>query len=418
MIAAMITVRTLDNGLRVVVEEVPAVRSVAVGVWVDCGSRDEVPGTHGASHFLEHLLFKGTDTRSAEDIARSLDAVGGEFNAYTTKETTVFHVRTLDDDIGLGLDVLADITQRPAMRPDEVEAERNVVLEEINMYEDSPDELVHDIFCERFLSDHELGRPVIGTRSSITEMARDDIMGHFSRWYGADRIVVAVAGSVDVDAAVAEVERRWGAMPSAAGRRGLTAPASPGRSGIEVRDTEQVHLVLGSPTFDRADERRYALSLLNHIFGGGMSSRLFQEIREKRGLTYSVYSYRSLFQETGYFAAYAGCAPDRVAETLEVLNAEWDRAAEGVTDVELANAKGHLRAQMAMSQEDTASRMGRIGRALLTLGEVITVDDVVSRIDAVTRSDVDAVAAEVFRAPRTLVVLGPDDGGSLSEAVA
>lgn len=417
MIPWMISHRSLPNGLRVVVEKVPGVRSVAVGVWVDVGSRDEIPVTFGASHFLEHLLFKGTDRWSAEAIARELDAVGGEFNAWTSKEQTVFHVRVLDDDLDLGLDILADITQRPALRPAEVDSERNVVLEEINMYEDSPDDLVHDIFGEVILHHHALGRPVLGTRDTITAMARDDVAAHFARWYGAGRTVIAVAGNIDPDAVIDRIGALWEDMAPAAGERTLAVPDLAGTTEVRPRDTEQTHLVLGAAAFPRDDPRRYALAAVNHVFGGGMSSRLFQEIRERRGLVYSTYSYRSLFEETGFVAAYAGCAPERAGETLDLLRDQWAAMAGGISAGELANAKGHLRAQMAMGEEDTASRMGRIGRSLLTYAEVATIDELIGRVDAVTLEDTSALCAEVFSRPTTLVVLGPDDTAG-TEAVA
>lgn len=417
MIRQMISHRSFPNGLRVVAEKVPGVRSVAVGVWVDVGSRDEVPATYGASHFLEHLLFKGTDRWSAEAIARALDAVGGEFNAWTSKEQTVFHVRVLDDDLALGLDILADITQRPALRPDEVDSERNVVLEEINMYEDSPDELVHDIFGETILGHHALGRSVLGTKDTIAQMARDDVAAHFGRWYGASRTVVAIAGNIDPDAVAERIAEQWATMSPATGVRELAVPAGAASTEVRVRDTEQTHLVIGAPAFARADDRRYALSAVNHVFGGGMSSRLFQEIRERRGLVYSTYSYRALFEETGYMAAYAGCAPARAAETLDLLHAQWDAMGGGITAEELAGAKGHLRAQIAMGEEDTGSRMGRIGKSLLTHGEVPTVDELIARIDAVSLDDTSALCAELFTRPLSMVALGPD-GSAGSRAVA
>lgn len=417
MIPGMISHAVLPNGLRVVAEKVPGVRSVAVGVWVDVGSRDEIPSTYGASHFLEHLLFKGTDRWSAEGIARALDAVGGEFNAWTSKEQTVFHVRVLDDDLDLGLDILADITRRPALRPGEVESERNVVLEEINMYEDSPDELVHDVFGETILHHHDLGRPVLGTKDTIAHMERDDVAAHFRRWYGAGRTVIAVAGNIDPEGATEKIAGLWEPMSQATGVRTLAVPSGEASTEIRVRDTEQTHIVVGAPAFARGDERRYGLSAVNMVFGGGMSSRLFREIRERRGLVYSTYSYRSLFEETGYVAAYAGCAPERAGETLELMRSEWEAMADGITADELALAKGHLRAQIAMGEEDTASRMGRIGRSLLTHDEVPTVDELIARIDAITIDDTSALCAEVFTRPCSLVVLGPEDATGV-EAVA
>jgi predicted Zn-dependent peptidase len=404
---------TLANGLRVVVEPVPDVRSVSVGVWVDTGSRDEYDGVRGVSHFLEHLLFKGTQRWSAVEIAWAMDAVGGEFNAFTSKEHTVFYVRTLDADVPLGLDILADITQRPAFRSADIESERSVVLEEINMYEDSPDDLVHDLFIGALLADHPLGPPVLGTRESIEAMTRDGIAGYHALRYKPSTFVVAAAGNLDPDTFVAAVEAAWGGMAGTAPQRPLRQPVRAERVRADERPTEQAHIMLGTETIDRASDRRHALTLLNHIFGGGMSSRLFQEVREKRGLVYSVYSYRSLFQETGFLAAYAGTAPERADNTLAVLSAEWDRLGAGVSADELTAAKSHVRGALALSQEDTASRMSRIGKAELIYGRVPTIDETVAEIEAVTLDEVNALAGELAASPRTLAVIGPCAESSL-----
>ncbi len=412
----MITKTLLPNGLRIVLEPVPGVRSVAVGVWVDAGSRDEAEGTYGASHFLEHLLFKGTEKWSARAIAESLDAVGGDFNAFTGKEQTAFYVRTLDDDVPLGMDILADITQRPAFRPDEVESERNVVVEEINMYEDSPDELVHDVFGEAVLPGHPLGRPIVGSRESITAMARGAIAEYFATRYRPDRTVVAAAGNIDPGRFANEVAAHWGDLAGRAPERDVHSPDAAVARRIDEKPTEQAHVVVGTRTMARDDARRHALTVLNHVFGGGMSSRLFQEVREKRGLAYSVYSYRSLYQETGLFAVYAGTAPGRAEETLDVVLGEIGRLAAGITPAELAAAKGHVRGALALSQEDTLSRMSRIGRAELTLGVVPEIDDLVAEIDAVTLDDVNVLAAELAASPRTLTVIGPFPAGAFAEA--
>ncbi|MCC7075498.1 MAG: insulinase family protein [Acidimicrobiia bacterium] len=409
----MIERTTLANGIRVVIEHVPGVRSVACGVWVDVGSRDEAAGERGASHFLEHLLFKGTERWSALEIASALDAVGGEFNAFTSKEYTVFFVRTLDSDIVLGLDILADITQRPALREDDIASERNVVLEEILMYEDSPDELVHDTFAAAIMPDHPLGLPVLGTRESIEGISRDGIRHHFTSRYTPDRTILAVAGNVDPEAFVTELDSRWGGAEGEAPARELPAPAGALPIAVDRRDTEQAHLVLGVEAMPRDDPRRHALALLAHTFGGGMSSRLFQEVREKRGLVYAVYAYRSLFAETGWLASYAGTAPGRAEETLDVLSTEWDKLAAGFTRDELEAAKSHVRGGLALSQEDTGARMTRIGRSEITLDEVPDIDEVVRRIDAVTLDELNELAAELGARPRTLAAIGPLDAALL-----
>ncbi len=411
--AAMIVRRVLPNGLRVVVDKVPDVRSVAVGVWVDVGSRHENDGVFGVSHFLEHLLFKGTEKWQANDIARELDAVGGEFNAFTAKDLTGFYVRVLDDALPLGLEVLSEITQRPAFRADEVESERHVVLEEINMYDDMPDDMVHDLFASSMFGSHPLGRPVIGTRESITEMERAAVADYFSRQYTADKFVIAAAGNLDPDLFCEEVAARWTLASNPAEKPAMPVPLAPGSTvQIKEKTVEQVHVVVGVPGICRDDKRRHALSILNHVVGGGMSSRLFQEVREKRGLVYAVFSYQNLYQDAGYWAAYAGTMPDRVPETLTILAEQLDLLRHGITELEFDNAKSHIRGGLALSSEDTGSRMSRIGRSELSLGEVLTLDELVGRVDAVTLEEVNELAEELGSAERVVALLGPESAVS------
>jgi predicted Zn-dependent peptidase len=318
----LIRTTRLDSGLRLVTERMPDVRSVAIGFWVDAGSRDEPPAIAGASHFLEHLLFKGTDTRSAQDIAEAIDAVGGEMNAFTTKEYTAFYVRVLDDSLDLAVDILSDIMWSPAFRPDEIDAERQVILEEILMHEDEPSDLVHDVFTEALYPGHPLGREILGTEATIEAMTRAEIADYFGEHYRPESIVVAAAGNVEHDALASAIDARYagptGAAPVAR-NGGLPAPQ---RLSVQKRPTEQAHVVVGARALDRDDPDRYALSAMNLVLGGGMSSRLFQEIREKRGLAYSVYSYRSAYQGTGALSVYAGTAPNRVREVLGIVDAD------------------------------------------------------------------------------------------------
>lgn len=409
----MIIRQTLDNGVRVVVEKVPAVRSVATGVWVDVGSRDETADVFGVSHFLEHLLFKGTQEWSAAEIARCFDAIGGEFNAFTSKEQTVFVARTLDENLGTGLDVLADITQHPAFRPDDIDAERQVVLEEINMRDDSPDEIVHEMFAAVMAPGHALGREVLGTRDVIASVSRDAIARYHADNYTADRFVIAAAGNVEPEAFLDDIRKRWGPMPDRADPWSRSHDAPTGAIGlsIEERDSEQVHLVLGVEALAEADERRHALAILNHIFGGGMSSRLFQKVREERGLVYTVFSFRSAYSDFGTLAAYAGTSKSRCAETLQVVSDEFDALGAGISPEEFEAARTHIKGALALSQEDTYSRMARIGRAELIFDEVPSMDDVVARIEAVTLDDVNTLAAELAGRQRTLSAIGPLDGG-------
>src|SRR5918997_797470 len=310
---------TLDNGMQVVTEAMPDAHSVTIGFWVDAGGRDERPEEAGASHFLEHLLFKGTETRSAHSIAEDIEAVGGDMNAFTTKEYTAFYTRLIDEDLDLGLDILSDIMWAPAFRPDEIEAERQVILEEINMHEDEPSDLVHELLHEALYPGHPLGREVLGDRSTITAMTRDDIAGYFEAHYRPRAIVVAAAGNVEHDQVVAGIESRFAGPPGDRPAR-ARPPLPPARSVIvSNRPTEQAHVVVGCRALARDDDDRFALSVLNQILGGGMSSRLFQEIREKRGLVYSVYSYRSAYVESGALAIYAGTSPGRAHEVLDLI---------------------------------------------------------------------------------------------------
>jgi predicted Zn-dependent peptidase len=399
----------LTNGIRILSDPMPEVRSATVGFWVGAGSRDEPEGLFGATHFLEHLLFKGTDSRTAREIAEAIDAVGGELNAYTTKEYTAYYARVLDDDLPLAVDILADITRHPAFPPDEVETERTVILEEIRMRDDTPDDLVHDVFYETLWPDHPLGRAVLGTYESIEEISRDGIAGYFDDYYKPENLVVAAAGHVDHDDLCARVES---AFAGTGGGRELvhTAPP-PFEPSVKVvpRDSEQAHVVLGTVGLSRSDADRYALGVLTHILGGGMSSRLFQEVREKRGLAYSVYAYRSPYRDTGTFAVYAGTSPSTVKEVLDLVEAELDKvAADGVSEGELERAKGHVRGSMALSLEDSGSRMTRLGRNELVEGELLTVDEIVGRVEAVTLDDVARVAKRLFADQRyVLTVVGP-----------
>jgi predicted Zn-dependent peptidase len=407
---------TLGNGIRLVSERMPDVRSVALGFWVDVGSRDESPALSGVSHFLEHLLFKGTERRTARQIAESVEAVGGEMNAFTTKEYTAFYTRFLDEDLDLGLDILCDIISAPAFRPDEVEAERQVILEEILMHEDEPSELVHDLFTEALFPGHPLGREVLGTAESISALNRDTIAGHFLAHYRPPNLVLAAAGNVHHEELAAGLERRMAPVP---GRRPVrdTGELAPPRTQIVcTRPTEQANVVVGMRAISRGDDDRFALSALNQIFGGGMSSRLFQEIREQRGLVYAVYSYRSAYLESGALAVYAGTAPSRASEVLHLIGEELDRLLQdGVTDHELALAKGHLKGSLALALEDSGGRMNRIGRSELVHGEVLSVSELVERTEAVTRDDVQRVAERVLGNERVVALVGPFEESALTE---
>jgi predicted Zn-dependent peptidase len=400
----------LESGLRVVTERLPALRSAAVGFWVGTGSRDETDALAGASHFLEHLLFKGTDTRHALEIAESIESVGGDMNAATGQELTQFYVRVPDRYLPLALEILSDIVWSPALRADEVESERQVILEEIRMRDDTPDDLVHDLFANALFPHHPLGREIAGSHATIAAMPRDAIAEYHRSHYQPDNLVVAVAGNLEHDDVVKMVEA---ALPEPATyTRAPREPATgdPKPSVVLERPLEQAHLVLGTRAFGRADPDRYALSVVDQVLGGGMSSRLFQEIREKRGLAYSVFSYRSAYEETGSLAVYCGTSGENVNEVLDVVYGELDRlvADGGVTEGELERAKGHMTGSLALSLESSSSRMHRIGRAELTMGEVPDIDEIVERVEAINDDDIARVIDRVL-APgaRTLAVVGP-----------
>ena len=405
---------TLDNGIRVVTERMESVRSVTTGVWVGVGSRDESGSLWGASHFLEHLLFKGTAARSAQDIAESVDAVGGEMNAFTAKEYTAYYTRLPATELAFGLDLLADVVTAPAFRPDEIDAERQVILEEILMSEDTPDDRVHTLLFEARYPDHPLGQETLGGPESIEAMTREEIAHFHEHHYRPTNLVVAAAGLLDHDEVVARVDEGFSSASGgmAPERDAPSLPAVP--VSVLRRPTEQVHLALSWPGFDHEDPDRYALSVLNHVLGGGTASRLFQEVREKRGLAYSVYSAPSSYVDTGLVLAYLGTAPARVAEAIAVVD---DIVAallsDGVSDKELAVARGYLEGSLVLGLEDSGSRMGRIGSSSTIRGKVTPISEHVDKIRAVTHDDVNRVLQRVFAGGRTLAAVGPLDASDL-----
>ena len=411
----------LAPGLRVVTEELPALRSVAVGFWVGTGSRDEPDEVAGASHFLEHLLFKGTASRSAHDIAEAIESVGGDMNAFTTQELTAFYVRVPDERLDLALDILSEIVWGPALRAEDVDAERQVILEEIRMRDDTPDDLVHELFGAALFPGDPLGREVLGTKESIESMTPEAIAGYHRRHYRPGNVVVAAAGNLTHDHVVERVSAHLDGVGGERPARPDLAHLPPESLALLERPTEQAHVVLGMRALSRHDPDRYALMVLNQVLGGGMSSRLFQEVRERRGLAYSVYSYRHSFQDAGALAVYVGTAPERMDESLAVVEAELARiVAEGGVDTrELEASKGHLKGSMALSLESSISRMHRIGSSELTLGEVPTLDDLVARIEAVEASDIARVVERVLAGPdRTLAVVGPFEESHFTQRVA
>ena len=402
---------TLDSGLTVVSETMREVRSVSVGFWFDVGARDEPESLAGTSHFLEHLLFKGTPSRSAKQIADAFDAVGGDVNAFTGREYTCYYARVLDDDLIMALDVLADMVSNSLVDPDELESERKVILEEIAMHEDAPDELVHDLFFRAMWDGHPLGRPVLGFNDSIAKVTRDEVVEYWRQRYSPANLVVAAAGNVDHDNLVAEVSERVDVDGGHKTLRGGPTPASRAGTRIHRRPTEQAHIVAGVEALHRAHEDRHALTLLDTVLGGGMSSRLFQEIREKRGLAYSVYSYRSLFADTGAFSIYAGTTPQNAQTVMGLVDAEVHSIlSEGITPAELDRAKGHVKGSIVLSSEDPGSRMTRLGKQQITTGEILSIDELIRRFDAIEMDDMKRVTDLVLGDGEFQVtIVGPFD---------
>jgi len=404
----------LPGGLRIVTEAMPGVRSASVGIWVGVGSRDESPSVAGASHFLEHLLFKGTKHRSGLDIAREMDTIGGEFNAFTEKEHTCFYATVLDQQLPIAVDIIADVVLNATVAAADVDIERTVVLEEIAMRDDDPSDLVHDEFATALFGDAPLGRSILGTEASINQLTRKQIHGYYSRRYRPSEMVVSVAGNIDHGEVVRLVRNAFagrlhdgdvGAEPRP-DRRLHRSPARPVT--VLADDTEQANVVLGTMGLSRFDERRFVLSVLTTAIGGGMSSRLFQQIREQRGLAYSTYSFTSSYAGDGLFGLYAGCQPGKADEVVSIMTAVLRSVArDGLGEEEVERGKGQLRGGMVLGLEDSGSRMSRIGKAELTYGDVLGLDELLARIEAVTVGQVNELAAELAGQPTCLTVVGP-----------
>jgi predicted Zn-dependent peptidase len=410
---------TLENGLRIITETMPSVRSVAVGCWADTGTRDELTTEAGASHFLEHLLFKGSERYSARFIAESFDAIGAESNAFTTKDNTCFWARLLDRDLALGLDLLAEMLQRPAFRSNEIESERQVVIEEINMNEDDPSDVAFEEFTQAVFQSHPLEAPVLGTRESIRAMTRDDLHGYWGRRYGSGSAVIAMAGSVQHDEAVDLVAGLFSEWRGGPVDHNLRAPQIAPLVRSVSRETEQAHLLIGGLGLKRNDDRRFAFDVLNHVLGGGMSSRWFLTIREERGLAYSVYSFRTAHADAGAWGVYVGTTPDQAETCLQLIEDEINRITdEGITEVELGRAKSSMRGALALSSEDPNSRMVRLGRDEVTGSPHLSIDERLERLEAVSLDDVRSVARSILTGTRVMGAVGPFKEGDLDPWVA
>jgi predicted Zn-dependent peptidase len=406
----------LPSGVRVLTETVPGAQSASVSFAVAVGSRDEVDGHHGSTHFLEHLLFKGTKTRTALDIAVAFDSVGGASNASTGKEHTSYYARVQDKAIPVAVQVIADMLTSSVIDPVEFENERTVILEELAMNDDDPQDVAHERFFEAVLGDHELGRPIGGTPETIKAVTRDAVWQHYQNNYRPEDLVITAAGGVDHDGLLALVEEN---LEIAGWDKNLKAKPRSWRSQAAVvieptvsvnvinRPIAQANIILGSLGLVAGDERRYAMAILNTVLGGGMSSRLFQEIREKRGLAYSVYSFNQGYSDAAAFGLYAGCSPQKATEVIKLMIEELGKvAAAGITEAELALAKGNISGGLALKFESTQARMSRLSGAELTAGEFIDLDESLSRYSAVQLSDVQALAKLMFEAPKSFVAVG------------
>ncbi len=411
---------TLDCGLKVITEEIPYVRSVSLGFWIAVGARDESDRFNGMSHFLEHLMFKGTKTRTAKQISETFDALGGELNAYTAKEYTYFYTRLLDEQVSVGAEVLSDMLQNSLFGEKEISAEKEVVIEEINLHQDTPDELVHDLFAQCLWKNHPLGRSGLGDADTVRSFTKSDVVNFFSRNYVFDNMVVAAAGNLKHEHIVDLARKSFTRKTTKRGPRRRLAPKA--SSGVKLvrKNTEQAHIALGTEGLHAKHEDRFALAILDNILGGGMSSRLFQEVREKRGLVYSIYSYLALYAETGLFSVYAGTRPSQAEQVVRIVKEEIEKIKEqGVMQEELHRSKEHLKGQLVLGMESTGTRMIRLGKSEIIQGEILSLDALVERIDRVSSADVLRVAQKVFGSSGLfLTAIGPLNRNGLSKAMS
>ena len=403
----------LPNGVVIVTEKMPHVRSASVGIWLGTGSRAEEPERNGIAHFIEHMVFKGTRKRTAEEIAQSVDSVGGMLDAFTAKEMTCFNAKVLDEHLPVAVDVLSDLVLHPRFDDADIAKEKQVVLEEIKMEEDNPEYLIHELFTQNFWRGHPLGQPILGTPETVPSFSRNAVVECFEEWYAPNRVVVTAAGNLDHGRLVDLVAREFGSAARSASVASPTPPET--HACVEQRDKrelEQVHIVLGVPSYPLAHERRYAASLLNVILGGGMSSRLFQNIRERQGLAYAIESDISPYTDTGVFSVYAGTSRESAAQLIRSVCQEFRQARkDGVSAEELRRAKDHLKGSMMLSLESTSARMSNLARQAMYLHRFISLDEMLASIEAVTREEVLAIARDFFQPGRiTLTVLGNLDG--------
>ena len=405
----MIKKYTCQNGARIVLENIPTVRSVAIGVWIGTGSRNENASNNGVSHFLEHMFFKGTKTKSAREIAESFDSIGGQVNAFTSKEYTCYYAKVLDDHAKFALDTLADMFFNSTFDEDELKKEKNVVLEEIKMYEDTPDDIVHDLLSRASFSNHPLGYPILGTEQTLDTFNGDILRQYMKEYYRPDNVVISVAGNID-ESFISEIEAYFGAYTSEYSHKDEEVPTFHTEKIVRKKDTEQVHLCLGYNGLQIGDKDVYNLIVLNNILGGSMSSRLFQDVREQRGLAYSVFSYHSSFKDNGLLTIYAGTGANQldtlfetIEETLETLKAK------GITSKELNNSKEQMKGSLMLSLESTNSRMSRNGKNELLLKKHKTLDEIIDLVNSVNEESVNQLATQVFTDKYSVAIIGPNE---------
>ncbi len=402
---------TLPNGVRIITEAMPAFRSASIGIWADVGSAAEDHERRGVSHLVEHMLFKGTRRRTAREIAEEMDGVGGNLNAFTDKETTCYYAKVIDHQVPLAVDVLTDMFLHSTFDPSELAKEQKVVLEEIKMYDDSPDEMIHDLFIQTMWQGGDLGAPTIGFAETVTALTPDDLRDHMLRHYAPNSVVVAAAGNVEHEHIVDLFAKAFEDFAGSCELPKAETPRATPNTLFRQKDSEQAYVVLGTRGLPVRDERRYTLSVLDTVLGGGMSSRLFQEIREKRGLVYTVYSFQAAYRAAGLFGVYAGTSPSNASECIRVIGEQLAAIrAVDISPSELRLAKEHIKGNLTLSLESTSSRMIRLGRSEFALGRQVTTEEIEERVDAVSAEDVRALSTELFAQEHLgLCVLGPVD---------
>ena len=405
----MIVRDALNNGIRLVTESMGHVRSVSLGVWLTRGSRHETDRDSGIAHFVEHMLFKGTATRSAEDIAQAVDSIGGQLDAFTAKEYASYYVKVLDEHLPLAVDILSDIVLRPAFHDIDIEREKKVILEEIKMVEDTPDDLVHELFTQAFWEGHPLGRPILGTKESVEGLTQPRLRDHFRGAYAAENVIISAAGNLEHSSLRDALEKAFGEMPSAGRKETWTPPAVVPKVVIRTKELEQSHICLGASSYPQNHDARYASYVLNTMLGGSMSSRLFQNIREKRGLAYSVFSGINAYRDAGSLTVYAGCANEAVGEVIDLVVEEMKVIKQApVPDSELRRAKDHLKGSVMLSLENTASRMSHLARQEIYFERHFGLDETLAGVERVNATDVQRVASELFaNGSLAATVVGP-----------